>query len=70
MIVLEVTQKIRVDNEAEVAALIESVRQGQLNEGYELTKHTSTLKTKKVKGEIVDAWYVVSLTKKFHEERE
>ena len=37
---------------------------------FVLKKHTSTYKERKQKGEVVDAWWKVSLTKGFDDEKE
>jgi hypothetical protein len=36
-------------------------------EGFEVVKSSITLKEKKQKGEVIDAWYVVSVTKRWNE---
>lgn len=64
---LETTEKYRVDNEGGVALLIDQAKQ---DNRYELAKYTSTHKERKQKGEVVDDYYVVTLVKKFDNEKE
>lgn len=64
---LETTENYRVDNEAEAKELIEDAKNGKY---YVLKKYTSQYKERKQKGEVVDAWYKVTLVKVFNEEKE
>jgi hypothetical protein len=64
---LEVTENYRVDNENEAAALI---AENKHSKQWVLKKYNSVLKELKSKGEIVDSWYKVSLTKKITDEKE
>lgn len=57
----------RVDDEAEAMNLIEEFRNDQLTKGYTLTKSGYTLKTKKVKGEVVDSWANAVIERTFNE---
>ena len=57
----------RVANEREAKRLIESAK-GDKN--YTLSKYSSEYKCSKAKGEIVDEWYRVILTKDFNVEKE
>lgn len=65
---IEVTENYRVDSEKEAAALIEEAKQNQRQ--YTLSKYSSVQKERKQKGEVIDSWYRVSLTKKFTDEKE
>ena len=65
---IEVTENYRVDSEKEAAALIEEAKQNQRQ--YSLSKYSSVQKERKSKGEVIDSWYKVSLTKKFTDEKE
>ena len=65
---IEVTENYRVDSEKEAAALIEEAKQNQKQ--YSLSKYSSVQKERKSKGEVIDSWYRVSLTKKFTDEKE
>jgi len=64
---LETTENYRVANEAEAKELIEDAKNGK---SYVLKKYTSQYKERKQKGEVVDAWYKVTLVKVFNEEKE
>ncbi len=61
------TEVYRVDDEASAAALIEKAKCDSM---YDLSKYSSVKKEKKQKGEIIDEWYQVSLTKKFNDEKD
>ena len=61
------TEVYRVDDEASATSLIEKAKHDRM---YELAKYSSVKKEKKQKGEIVDEWYQVSLTKKFNDEKD
>ena len=64
---LGVTESYRVDNETEVEALLESAKQ---DNGYKLIKYSSQKKETKAKGEVIDEYYKVTLTKEFNSEKE
>lgn len=64
---LETTESYRVENEAEAKELIETAKAGK---NYILKKYTSQYKERKQKGEVVDAWYKVTLVKYFNDEKE
>ena len=61
------TEVYRVDDEASATALIEKAKHDNM---YDLSKYSSVKKEKKQKGEIIDEWYQVSLTKKFNDEKD
>lgn len=61
------TEAYRVDDEASATSLIEKAKHDSM---YELAKYSSVKKEKKQKGEIIDEWYQVSLTKKFNDEKD
>lgn len=63
----QVTETYRVDDEARVLEMIEEAKQDKT---FTLTKHTSQYKERKQKGEVIDAWYKVTLTKVFTDEKE
>ena len=65
---IEVTENYRVDSEKEAAALIEEAKQNQRQ--YSLSKYSSVQKERTTKGEVIDSWYKVFLTKKFTDEKE
>lgn len=64
---LETTESYRVSTEEEVTELIEAAKR---DNHYILKKHTSQVKERKQKGEVVDMWYKVTLTKYFANEKE
>lgn len=64
---ISTTETYRVDTETAVEDLIAEAKAAK---NYELAKYTREYKEKKSKGEIVDAWYKVTLTKKFTDEKE
>ncbi len=57
----------RVDTDDEAKALIEEAKTSSM---FELGKYSSEYKEQKSKGEVVDSWYRVILTKKFNAEKE
>ncbi len=63
----QVTEVYRVDSEEEVLKMIDEAKQ---DKRFTLTKHASQYKERKAKGEVIDQWYKVSLTKTFNEEKE
>lgn len=64
---LETTENYRVDSEAEAKELIENAKAGG---NYILKKYSSQYKERKQKGEVIDAWYKVTLVKEFNSEKE
>ena len=64
---LETTESYRVSSEAEVTQLIEAAKK---DNHYILKKHTSQVKERKQKGEVIDTWYKVTLTKYFTDEKD
>lgn len=63
----QVTETYRVDDEEEVLRMIDEAKQ---DKKFTLTKHTSQFKERKQKGEVIDVWYKVTLTKTFCDEKE
>lgn len=64
---ITVTENYRVDSESEAKELIESAK---ADNHFVLIKYTSQYKERKQKGEVVDSWWKVSLTKSFTDEKE
>lgn len=64
---LAVTEKYRVSSEDEALKFIDEAKNDR---GYVLNKYTTQKKEVKQKGEIVDEYVVVSLTKIFNNEKE
>jgi hypothetical protein len=61
------TETYRVDSEEAVEAILEEAKN---DSNYTLVKYSSTYKEKKEKGEVVDYWYRLTLTKAFTEEKD
>ena len=64
---IKTVETYRVANEAEAKQLIESAKSDR---SYTLSKYSSEYKCSKAKGEVVDEWYRVILTKDFCNEKE
>lgn len=64
---IKVTEQYRCDTEAEAQNLINEAKKSH---DYTVTKSSSEIKTLKQKGEIVDEWRRVLITKEFTEEKE
>lgn len=64
---ISVTETYRVDSEDQVKEMIEEAK---ADNRFLLLKYTSQYKERKAKGEVVDAWYKVTFTKGFTEERD
>lgn len=64
---INVTETYRVDTEAEAAKIIEEAK---VDGKYVLSKYSSVKKERKQKGEIIDEWYRLTLTKVFEDEKE
>ena len=61
-------EEYRVESEEEAVALIQKFKDNQITNGYEVTKSGYAMKTKKSKGEIIDSWFIVSITMNFNME--
>lgn len=64
---IKVTEQYRCDSEEEARNLIEEAKQ---NHQYTVIKSSSEIKTIKQKGEIIDEWRRVMITKEFTSEKE
>lgn len=64
---VKTTEMYRCDSEDEAKNLIEEAKHGKT---FTLTKYNSEIKETKSKGEVIDSWYRVSLTKQFNMEKE
>ena len=62
-----VVETYRVDNESEADELIAQARENSI---YELKKYNLQKKEVKAKGEIVDEYYLLSLTKSIQDSKE
>lgn len=65
MDLLKRTEEFRVNNETEAQALIDQAKRDPEGEGYELVSYKMVKKDKKLKGEIVDSWVIVTLVKQW-----
>ena len=61
------TEVYRFSSEDEATNFIEAAKK---ESGYVLTKHTVEYKERKQKGEVVDAYWKLSITKQFTDEKE
>ena len=64
---IKTTEQYRCDSEKEAVDLINEAKQAP---NYNVIKYNSEIKTLKQKGEIVDEWRRVTITKEFSEEKE
>ena len=62
---IETTEVYRVDNEDEAKVVVEEAKKSST-----VSKYNCVYKSKKQKGEIVDEWYKVSITKKWDDEKD
>lgn len=63
----QVVETYRVDNEDLARDMIEEAKN---DSSFTLTKYASQYKERKAKGEVIDAWFKVTLTKVFNDERD
>ena len=64
---VQTTETYRVDTEDQVKEMIEEAKS---DNRFQLLKYTSQYKERKAKGEVIDAWYKVTFTKGFCDERD
>lgn len=64
---IKVDETYRADTEAEAAQLINDAK---ADRSFVLSKYSSVQRQRKTKGEVVDEWYRVVLTKVFDDEKE
>ena len=64
---INVTETYRVDSEPEVEQILAELK---ASDDYELSKYSCVQKQLKSKGEIIDDWYRLTLTKVFTSEKE
>jgi hypothetical protein len=64
---VQTVETYRVESESQAAALIEEAKQDR---NFVLTKYNCEHKEKKQKGEVIDSWYRVTLTKFFTDEKD
>lgn len=63
---LKRTDEYKVFTEEEAVSLIEKIKLDPDKEGYEVISHSATLKEKKSKGEVIDAFYLVKVQKRWN----
>ena len=61
------TEVYRVDTEEQVKQII---GEAKTDNHFIVTKYTSQYKERKQKGEVVDSWWKLSITKQFTDEKE
>ena len=64
---VKVTEQYRCDSAEEAKQLIEEAKK---NSQYSVVKTSDEIRSVKLKGEIVDEWHRVLITKSFNEEKE
>lgn len=64
---LTTTESYRIDTEKEVETAIQEAKE---DPSFILKKYDRTFKEKKLKGEVVDSYFILKLTKQFNEEKE
>lgn len=62
---IETTEIYRVESEDDAKELVEEAKRTST-----VAKYSCIYKEKKAKGEVVDSWYRVSITKKWDDEKE
>ena len=55
------TKNFKVTSEKEATELIEQFKQDQYNNNYKLIDSRSKYQNKKLKGEIIEEWYLVTI---------
>lgn len=60
-ILLSKVEEIQVDTEQDAKQLIEEYSTKQFQEGYRVVDSRYKYRNKKVKGEIVEEWYIVTV---------
>lgn len=64
---IRTTELYRIDEENEAKNFINEQKQSN---AYNVVKYSCELKEKKVKGEVADTWYRVTLVKDFNDEKD
>lgn len=59
------TEVYRIDSESEANNFID-----QQKKKYEVSKYSSELKERKIKGEVADSWYRVTIVKTYNDEKD
>lgn len=64
---IQTTETYRVDSEEQVKQIIEEAKN---DKHFVVKKYTSQFKERKQKGEVIDAYWKLSITKEFADEKE
>lgn len=64
---IQTTETYRVDSEEQVKQIIEEAKN---DKHFIVKKYTSQFKERKQKGEVIDAYWKLSITKEFADEKE
>lgn len=64
---ISVVETYRIDSESEVE---EAIAEAKNDPNFTLVKYNREYKERKSKGDVVDSWYRLSLTKSFTDEKE
>lgn len=64
---IQTTEIYRVDSEEQVKQIIEEAKN---DKHFIVKKYTSQFKERKQKGEVIDAYWKISITKEFADEKE
>ena len=62
---LRITEEFRVETEEEAKAAVERYQREGAEKGFTVVKWSADYKTKKAKGEIIDAGYLLKITSQF-----
>lgn len=64
---IKTTEQYRVESEEAAKNFIEEQKK---NNNYEIVKYSSEYKDRKIKGEIAESWYRVTIVKQFNDEKD
>lgn len=67
MILLQQVDKYRAESEKEVKDFINKLSEEQYSGGYKLVESGYKYRNKKLKGDIIDEWYEVTIKKSYEE---
>lgn len=65
---LKKTEEFKVFTDEEAMNLLAKIKADEDNEGYEIIKYSVTLKEKRSKGEVTDAFMIVQTVKRWETE--
>ena len=64
---IQKTEVYRCDSESEAVDMIDAAKH---DSSFDLKKYQNEYRERKIKGEVADAWFRVTLTKHYNDERE